>query len=187
MREMVAILGFGGHGQDIADIAVACKMFPLPYDDGANTYAKTSTVGDQLYVVGVNDPATRRSLAVGSRAARLVHPTATVSRSAIGGPGVVVGANTTIGPGTVLGAHVHVGAGCTITRTSVGAYTTIAPGVHIAGDVQIGEECFLGVGAVVRNLITIGDRAVIGAGAVVVRNVADGETVVSRQLVATAT
>ncbi len=57
--------------------------------------------------------------------------------------------------------------------------------MDIAGDVRIGTGVLIGVGARVANLRGIGDNAVIGAGAVVVRDVAPGETVVSRHLTAT--
>lgn len=192
------ILGGGGHGQDCADIAAALfgAHGPDVWDDHRDDARGTidefrTTWRHSNFIIGVNDPATRReiaqSLAEGSTPARLIHPSATISPSAELSPGVVVGAGTQIGPDTVLGPHVHVGPGCTVTRTTVGAFTTISPGVHIAGDVTIGEGCLIGVGAVVSNLITVGDRATIGAGAVVVRPVADGETVVTRQLVATAT
>lgn len=181
---IVSIVGAGGHGQDLAEIANACGYGVAFYDDGLNPFVKTSHVTGP-YVVGVNDPPTRRRLAVGSAPTRLVHPTAVVADSAELSPGVVVGAGSQVGHRTVLGPHVHIGPGCTITRTTVGAFTTISPGVNIAGDVTIGEEVMVGVGAVVSNLVTIGDRAVIGAGAVVVRDVAPGETVVTRDLTAT--
>lgn len=173
---MIAVLGSGGHGRDIADIARACGHQVRFHDD--NPYAghpPTSEAG--RYVIGVNNPSTKRQLAVGDQAVTLVHPTATVAPTALLGHGVVVGAGSHIGPYTVLGDHVHVGAGCTVTRTGIGAWTTVAPGVNIAGDCDIGEECLIGVGVSVRNLITVGDRVTVGAGAVVVDDVANDVTV----------
>lgn len=172
-----ALIGWGGHGRDIGAIAEALGLRFVPVDEllpGKPCHVDPA----DPYVVGVNDPATRRRLAVGSNAVTLVHPTATVSPDADLLPGVVVGAGTCIGPRTRLGSHVHVGAGCTLTRTTVGAFATVAPGVDIAGDVTIGEECLIGVGAVISNLVTIGDRCRIGAGAVVIRDVPDDTTVV---------
>lgn len=151
-------------------------------DDGWRT---CDTVGDIPHVIGVNDPATRKRLAIGSNPVTLIHPTATVDPTSALEPGCVVGAGTHIGPDCYLGAHVHVGPGCTLTRTVVGSFTTISPGVDIAGDVAVGFEVLIGVGARVANLRSIGDRAVIGAGAVVVRDVAPGETVICRELTAT--
>ena len=172
---MIAVLGAGGHGHDIAAIAQARGVGVEFYDDGWNTLPCCCRNRGR-YVVGVNDPATRRRLAVGSNAVTLVHPTATVSPDAKLSEGVVVGAASTVGPQVVLGPHVHIGPGCTVTRTTVGGYTTISPGVDIAGDVTIGEECMIGVGATISNLVTIGDRVTIGAGAVVLENVPADQT-----------
>jgi len=176
---IVAVLGAGGHGHDIAAIAASLDLAVCFCDDGrGSVYPFTRLVNDHPFVVGVNDPATKRRLAaVGSNPVTLVSPTATVAATTSLAPGCVIGAGTNIGPDVTLGEHVHVGAGVTITRTTVGAFTTIAPGVDIAGDVTIGEECLIGVGAVISNLVSIGDRVTVGAGAVVVSDVPSGVTV----------
>lgn len=174
---IISIIGAGGHGHDLAEIAYACGHEVALYDDGHNPYVKTCHA-EGPYVVGVNDPPTRRRLAVGSTPARLVHPTATVAYPNGLAGGVVVGAGTHLGPSVRADQHVHIGAGCTITRCHIGAFTTISPGVNIAGDVTIGSDCLIGVGATVSNLITIGDRCTIGAGAVVITDVPDDTTVV---------
>lgn len=184
---ILSILGAGGHGQDIADIAQDLGWVVAFHDDGHNYYAKIEHSTGR-YIVGVNEPKVRKRIAArapGVPAPALVHPTAVVSRSAILGRGVVVGANTTVGPGTVLNDHVHIGAACTITRTLVGAFSTIGPGCDIAGDCRLGHSVFLGVGVVVRNLVTIHNEARVGAGAVVLEHVAAGKTVVCRDLTAT--
>lgn len=176
---MIAILGAGGHGQDIAEIVWAVGDEPCFYDDNRTDLYDCPIVAGEA-VVGVNDPATRRELVRRCGQARwvsLISPTASAAIDSVWGEGVVVGPGSHLGPGTVLGHHVHVGAGCTLTRTSVGAFTTIGPGVDIAGDCRIGEGCLIGVGATVSNLVRIGDRCRIGAGAVVVRDVPDGATV----------
>lgn len=173
------ILGYGAHGQDIRYIAHACgETLVLLFDDGINEMPGTWRANACWpYVVGVNDPAARRRLAIGLNPVTLIHPTATVAPSAVASPGVVIGAGTHVGPKTHLGEHVHIGPGCTLTRTTVGDFTTISPGVDIAGDCTVGSGVLIGVGATIRNLITIGDNAVVGAGAVVVSDVPAGVTV----------
>lgn len=178
---IVAIMGCGGHGQDIAAIARSCGHDVRFYDDRPSSgHAPCSAVAHP-FAIGVNDPATKRRLsAVGSTPAAppLVHPTATVDPTALLGKGVVVGAGTYIGPHTVLDDHVHVGAGCTITRSTVLGCTTIAPGVDIAGDCTVGADVLIGVGARIANLMVVGQRSTVGAGAVVVDHV-KAETVVA--------
>lgn len=183
---IVAVLGAGGHGLDIAGIADAAGHVTYLLDDRYKPSHRCDTVADQPFVVGVNDPATRRRLAgLGDRPITLVHPDATIDHTARIEPGCVIGAGVHVGPNCYLGEHVHIGPGSTLTRTVVGSFTTISPGVDIAGDVRIGSGVLIGVGARVANLRSIGDNAVVGAGAVVVRDVAPGETVVSRHLTAT--
>lgn len=185
-RQIVQVLGAGGHGQDVASIAEAAGHIVEFYDDNiAGRQPISARIPGRNFVVGVNDPATRRRLAVGSNAVTLVHPTATVDPTAVLEPGCVIGAGTHIGPGCFFGPHVHVGPGCTITRTVIGGFTTVSPGVDIAGDVAVGYEVLIGVGATVANLRRVGAGAVIGAGAVVVRDVESGETVACKDLAAT--
>lgn len=174
---IVSILGAGGHGHDLAEIARAAGHDVYFYDDDPTRGFPACGRATGATTVGVNDPSTRRSLARPASAV-LVHPTAVVAPDARLGHGSAVGANTTVGPRTKLAPHVHIGPNCSLTRTTVGRCTTIAPSVAIAGDVRIGRECLIGVGATVSNLVTIGDRVVVGAGAVVVDDVPDDTTVV---------
>ena len=182
---ILAVLGAGGHGQDVRAIAEAAGHSCYMLDDRYKPSHRCAALPDGApYVVGVNSPATRRRLAVGSNPTTLIHPTATVDPSSLIDSGCVIGAGVHIGPGCHLGRHVHVGPGSTLTRTRVGEFTTISPGVDIAGDVVIGPEVLIGVGARVANLRRIGTWARVGAGAVVVRDVEAGETVVTRALTA---
>lgn len=176
----VFIVGAGGHGQDVADIARACGHTPAFLDDRdrPGVVGRPWEAKGRLYTIAVNDPQVRARLAVDGQPLTLVHPTATVSETARIGPGVVVGAGTQIGPGTVLEDHVHVGPGCTITRTHVGAFTSVGPGVDIAGDCRVGPGVLIGVGATVLNLKRLGWGATVGAGAVVTDHVPAGYTVV---------
>jgi UDP-N-acetylbacillosamine N-acetyltransferase len=182
------VVGAGGHGQDVADIARACGYEPVFLDDrdqpGVVGRPHELKGRDWPHVIAVNDPRERARMAVGSEPVTLVHPTAVVSESADVMIGAVIGAGTVIGPATMIGDHSHVGAGCTITRTYVGAYCSIGPGVDIAGDCVIDAMTFVGVGARVANLTNIGSGCTIGAGAVVVRDVFDGETVATKELAA---
>jgi carbonic anhydrase/acetyltransferase-like protein (isoleucine patch superfamily) len=180
---MVAVVGAGGHGHDIAAIINALGGAANFYDDepGRGMAIKPG-VGLVGYVVGINDPAQRQSMVdrlndAGSKAQRpIIHPTSVVG---VGEPshGCVVGPLSSLLYNVVLAEHVHVGAGCHLTRCTVGAFTTISPGVTICGDVKIGSGCLIGAGAVIKNLVTIGDNVTVGAGAVVVKDLEDGVTV----------
>jgi len=171
----VYILGNGGHGQDIADIARSTGTIPSMHDDDP---AKGRPLPEGVpYHIAIADPHKRAERDTPDNM-----PYGICDRTAVGilnvwGTACVIGAGTTIGPNVRLGRHTHIGAGCTLTRTTIGDYCQIAPGVDIAGDVTIGDRVFVGVGATIKNLITIGDDAVIGAGAVVIHDVPAGATV----------
>ncbi len=169
----VYILGNGGHGRDIADIAKAAGAVPSMHDD----HNGSPLPGDVSFLIGIADPHARAARDYpGNQPYSVRHPS--VIGFAAQSFGCVVGAGTTIGPDVTLGRHTHVGAGCTLTRTTIGDYCQIAPGVDIAGDVTIGDRVFIGVGATIRNLVSIADGATIGAGTVVIHDVPAGATVV---------
>lgn len=184
----LAILGGGGHGQDLAQIVQRHGDYEFVgfYDDDPDVKDRLGPIayldhGRHRYLIGVNDPHIRAGIA--QRACRgfpavIIDPSTGDLPTLLPYPGVVIGAFTQIGPRVRLGSHTHIGPGVTITRTTVGAYCTISPGATICGDVRIGDRTLIGAGAVIKNLITIGNDVVVGAGAVVVDDVPDGATVV---------
>lgn len=168
----IHILGKGGHGRDLADIASAAGLVTSMHDD----LLGPPLPGDVSFLIGIADPHDRAKRDhPGNQPYAVSHPS--VIGHAVCGFGVVIGAGVTIGPGVTLDRHTHVGAGSTITRTTVGHCVQIAPGVNIAGDVTIGDRCFIGVGVAVRNLVSIGDDVTVGAGSVVLHDVPAGATV----------
>ena len=54
----------------------------------------------------------------------------------------------------------------------------VSPGARLAGGVQVGQCSWVGMGAVVRQLLTVGAYSVVGAGAAVVKNVAEHTAVI---------
>lgn len=133
--------------------------------------------GDRL-LMAIGDPAAKARLAAlltsrGGQFMRLVHPSATVARSAVLGEGVVVC------PQAVISANSRVGDFAAINALSgvghdvvLGAYSTLSCHVDLTGWVTVGEGCFFGSGARVLPKVAIGAGARIGAGATVMRNVA---------------
>jgi acetyltransferase-like isoleucine patch superfamily enzyme len=178
---MVAILGAGGHGQDVAHI--------LPHPDSVRFHDDDPVLGLPAcseaigpYLIGVYDPHARRDLDITDTqhtyASIAVHRCTSFDEPPRVGAGVVLAAGVRVGVQVSLGRHVHVGANTSITRATVGDYTTVAPGVTICGDVTIGDRCLIGAGAVISNLCIIGNDVTLGAGAVVPprTTIPDGQT-----------
>lgn len=109
----------------------------------------------------------------------LIHPAATVSRSAVLEQGCQILGNA------VLAADVRLGEACIMNHGSqldheciLAAGVHLAPGSVVCGCVEIGATAMIGAGAVVLPRLRIGPNAIVGAGAVVTKDVPAGAVVV---------
>lgn len=106
--------------------------------------------------------------------AKVIHPSAIISESAMIGDGtvvmplVVVNAEATIGRHCIINTKASIDHEC-----AIGDFVHIAPGCTISGGVAIGECSWIGVGSCVKQGIRIGKNCMIGAGSVVVRDIPD--------------
>ena len=190
------ILGAGGHGRVVAEIAEATGWDDVRFLDnrwpGVDANLHWPVVGRGLQAL---PPGARVFVAIGLCGKRmdllqqvsaqghivlhLIHPTAFVSRHATLEAGTVIMPQAAINAGAVLGRGVIVNTGATVDHDCrIGDGVHISPGVHLAGGVSVGEGTWIGIGAVVREGIQIGANAMVGAGAAVVSHVPDGARVV---------
>jgi len=196
------IIGAGGHGREVLDIveAAGCRDRFLGFVDDADLAPvareriarRDSTVlgglawladRDDHYVIGIGTSSVRRRiddrLGHDRPAPTLCHPSASIGSEVHLGPGVIIGAQSTVTTNVTIGRHSHLNVGCSVQHDSVlGDYVTMSPGVFVNGDVVIGSDVFFGTGAIVTRGCTVGDGAVVGAGAVVLADVPPGARVV---------
>ena len=197
---VLAVLGAGGHGEAVADVAESMGEWSriLFFDDawpGVAPPAAWPLIGDRTallrelaafagVVVAIGDNRTRLDKCReihrhGGDVVTIVHRAAVVSPHARLGAGSVVCAGAVVDPGAILGEACIVNIGA-----SVSHHCELGPGVHVggganlAGRVRVGACSLIGTGAVMRGGLVVGDNVVVGAGAVVVRPVDDGLTVV---------
>ena len=193
------IAGAGGHGKVVAEAAQAMGSWEhIAFVDDRHAQL-TEILG--LPVLGSIDDAPRfRSeyadavVAIGNASVRLqvmdrlaaqgfglpvvVHPSASVSPSAVLGAGTVVFAMAAVNACTVIGRGGIVNTGATVDHDCrIGEGVHVCPGAHVAGDVILDDAVWVGIGASVVNGLHIGRDVIIGAGAAVVSNVEDGVTV----------
>ena len=189
MRELI-IIGAGGHGRVIADIAQklgAYKKISFLNDGDAEESMGFPIIGKtdevEKYVktadifVAIGDSEVRGSfieklLSMGANLPTLIHP------SAIIGACVEIGAGTAIMAGAVINPCAKLGKGVILNTCSsvdhdciIGDYCHIAVGVHIAGTVTLGDRVWVGAGATIKNNVEICANCTIGAGAVVVETI----------------
>jgi len=193
----LVIIGAGGHGQVVADAALAAGFEVLGFLDdesllfgkqflGVNVLGRIEMIRDMdvSCVVAIGDNRRRQQVVdllgfPAQRYAAVIHPRATVSPYAEVLPGAMVLAGAIVGPQAVVGRHSIINHASSIDHHDiVGAFVHVAPGCHAGGNVHIGDGAFLGVGVSVVPGITVGKWATVGAGSAVLRDVSEGMVVV---------
>lgn len=182
------IVGAGGHGRVVADIARLNGYDEIRFLDDAEhlelkRYVVTgstdllSQVSPREVFIAVGDNFVRERLfhqaeKLGWQLPNLIHPKAVLADSVTLGKGVAVMAGAVVNPDAVIEDGCIINTGATVDHDDcIGMFSHISVGAHLAGTVTIGAGVFIGAGAVVINNICIVGKAVIGAGAVVVSNI----------------
>ena len=189
MKDLV-IIGAGGHGRVIADIAqkLGCYETISFLDDGdAKESMGLAIIGKTLdmekYVathdifVAIGNSQTRKEIMerlqeMGAVIPTLIHPSAIIGACVEIGAGTAVMAGAVINPCSKLGQGVILNTCSSIDHDCViGDYCHIAVGVHVAGTVCVGNQVFLGAGVTIKNNVDICANCTIGAGAAVVETI----------------
>lgn len=197
-KRRLAVLGAGGHGRVVADAAEASGWHRIDLFDDAtaslvrgpwrisgNFSSLSESLGEYdgvIVAIGQN----RRRLALHDQLAALgaplvsvVHPQSVLSRYAMLEPGTFIAPGAVVCVSSVIRRSAIVNTCAAVDHDcEIGAGAHIAPGVAMAGGVTVGDCSWVGVGAVVKELIEIGTDCMVGAGSVVIRTVGNGITVV---------
>ncbi len=188
---MLYIVGGGGHGSDVADLALRCGLTPAGIADDRRVdtarfagrgIAVSGTIvevpPDARFTFGVGVPEVRQKLAPRvpcPPAQPLVDPSAVVSPTATLGAGTQIFWQAAVSPLCHLGEHVLIGHGAAVGHDSVlEDLVCVAPGARIGGDVTVGTCVSIGAGALILAGLRIGDHAIIEPGAVVTRSLEPG-------------
>lgn len=191
------IIGAGGHGKVIADIAEKLGVYEeISFlDDGEVKeclgYKVVGKVLDMVNYVSTHDVFVaigngriRKAfieslLNAGASVPTLIHPSAVIGKNVTIGVGTAVMAGTVINPSSSLGKGVILNTCSSIDHDCVVEdYVHLAVGVRVAGTVRIGENSFLGAGSTVKNNVNICSDCVIGAGGVVINDIIEPATYV---------
>lgn len=195
----IVVLGAGGHARVVVD-ALQCAgsevkgvtaptaaeaVLGVPYlgTDQTLLADKGEPVRLANGIGSVGGPGVRadvfeRFSSRGFEFVSVIHPTASVARSAELGEGVQIMAGAVIQPAARLGRNVLVNTCASVDHDCViGDHVHIAPGATLSGGVVVEARAHIGAGAVVLQGRTIGAGAIVGAGAAVNRDVPAGSVV----------
>ncbi len=190
MDKKLVIIGAGGHGKVVADIAKRNGYEEILFldDDTSkknnglypvvgkiNDYKKYKNQYDFFVAIGNNEIRKKISeelLNDGIYLINLIHPSAILDATVKLQNGIAIMANVVVNADTNLSRGVIVNTSATVDHDcSIDSYTHICPGVHIAGGVEIGSNVWVGIGTSVINQIHIFSDVTIGAGAVVIKDI----------------
>jgi len=168
MSDSLLILGAGGHGRSIYELATLTGLFSrIAYlDDSWNSDAAEHgrVIGcisqleqyTSLYsqvVIGIGNNQVREQLHAkvencGLVLATLIHPKAIVSASVQPGPGSVIFAGAVIGVDVRIGNGVIINCNATVDHDGVlEDFSHLGVGVHLAGNSHIGRRAFVQAGS----------------------------------------
>ena len=190
MRPLM-IIGAGGHGKVVKDIARACGYQQIGFLADSDLPGLAGRVCDYVdyiqtadFVIAIGDNTVRERFfqelnEKNATVVTLIHPDATVSDSAIIGKGTVVVAGAVINADAVIGQGVIVNTGSSVDHDCVVEdFCHVAVGAHVCGTVYIGKGTMVGAGATIVNNLHICEDCIIGAGAVVLNNIEEQGTYV---------
>lgn len=196
-KRTLAVIGAGGHGKVIADIAEESGWDNVVFFDSGWPTKLTNgcwdIVGDDaglfenikkydgfIVAIGNNNARyskTKQLIELGANVITLIHPTAVISKYSSVGAGSVVAANAVINPFSTIGLAAIINTSSSVDHDCVlGDAVHICPGVRLAGGVNIENLCWIGIGSSIRQLISIGTNSTVGAGSVVVKDIPSNAT-----------
>lgn len=194
----VLVLGAGGHGRVVAEVARSAGYTIEGFIDdavplgtnvlGAPVLGTTAWLLGQparMVALGLGDNRRREQLqqqleAASHHVGTFVHATAWVSPTATLGAGTVVMARVVVNAEAHIGRGVILNTGAIVEHECVvGHFAHLSPSATLGGSARIGERSHIGLGASVIHLGEVGSDCVVGAGATVIKGrIADGLTVV---------
>lgn len=163
--------------EDITCFMVDDEYFKDNIIMGINVIKK-SEFDPLLYdlVVAVANPILRKNiidkLPINTTFAKIIHPSAVISKWVEIGEGSIITAGTIITCNIKIGKHSHLNLQTTIGHDcQIGDFFTTAPGAKISGNCQIGNNVYLATNSSVRENIKICDNVTVGMGGVVVSDI----------------
>lgn len=193
MNKKIAIVGAGGHGKVVGEIALLNQYkFIDFFDDKVNTiknfpftilgnldYLKNNLKNYDEMFVAVGDNKVRSNITMWFKTKKinitnLIHPNSTLSKFSILGNGICIMANAVINSGTLVKDGVIINTSASIDHDCViDNFCHISPNCSLSGSIKLGEYSHLGTGTSVHPGISIGKNVKTAVGSKIYKNILD--------------
>ena len=193
MNNNLAIIGAGGHGKVLGEIAILNNIKDVSFFDdkfvkikefpfkivGTFDYLKEHLEDYDAFFVAIGNNKSRSDIIEWLKAKKvniinLVHPKATISKFSSLGFGTCVMANAVINPGTTIKQGVIINTCASVDHDCViDDFAHISPNCSLSGSVKIGKLTHLGTGTSVHPGIQIGNNVKTAVGSKIYKNILD--------------
>ena len=194
MNNKLAIIGAGGHGKVVGEIALLnqyklidffdddqikkTKEFPFTIIDTVD-YLNKHLEDYDAFFVAIGDNETRSEKIEWLKKNKmnivsLIHPKSTISKFSSIGIGTCVMANAVVNAGSLIKEGVIINTSASVDHDClIEDFAHISPNCSVSGGVRIGKLTHLGTGTSVHPGIDIGNNVKSGIGSKVFKNILD--------------
>ena len=193
MNKKIAIIGAGGHGKVVGEIALLnqykvinffddkendIKKFPFTIS-GSLDYLRNHLKDYDAYFVAIGENRIRSNIIEWLKKKNLnivslAHPRSTISQFSSLGTGTCVMANAVINPGTLIKEGVIINTSASVDHDCIiEDFVHISPNCSLSGSVRVGKFSHLGTGTSVHPGIHIGNNVKTAVGSKVFKNILD--------------
>lgn len=179
----ILIIGAGGHGRSVLDVASSSGVDVLAFVDEQNagqtimgvdvlaSVADISLPPEAEYFVAIGDNYVRQKVVdktgrelPDTSQAKLIHQSAYVSPYATVAPGSVVMGQAFVGPNCCIEEGCILNTGSQIDHDGhMRSFSSLGPRACLGGSVNLGKRSVVAIGATVKHGVVIGDDSVLGA------------------------
>ena len=192
MSKKIAIIGAGGHGKVVGEIAhlnnfkiinffdddkdLMNSNFPFKIKGSLNDLERSLKYYDSFFIaIGDNKIRLDKTIWLNKlnvKIINLIHPKSTFSRYSKLGKGICAMANSVVNPGVYIGDGVIINTSASIDHDCIiNDYVHISPNCSLSGNVKVGKLSHIGTGSAVHPKIIIGANVKIGVGSKVFKNI----------------